>query len=77
MIAKLADFGLSSYLDIGTDEEKPPGSFDATAVGTKVYMSPEAEKGRVSPTVDVYAFGMVAVTKQMSIFVIHCFLDYV
>ncbi|XP_065826468.1 uncharacterized protein [Oscarella lobularis] len=59
LIAKLADFGLSSYLDIGTDEEKPPGSFDATAVGTKVYMSPEAEKGRVSPTVDVYAFGMI------------------
>ena len=72
LIAKLADFGLSSYLHGITES-----FYDYTPVGTETHMSPEAIKGRVSPTVDIYAFGMVAATKRSSIVVIHCFLDYV
>ena len=65
MIAKLADFGLSLFLDKDTDE---PESFDASVpAGTKCYMADEAKRGRVSPTVDVYAFGMVVVMEQISV----------
>ena len=61
LIAKLADFGLSSYMYLYEDEDDDePESFYATMpVGTKSYMSPEAMRGRVSPSVDIYAFGMV------------------
>ena len=56
LIAKLADFGLSSYL-----REDEAGSFyTSTCVGTKCYMPPEAFRGRVSSAGDVYAFGMVS-----------------
>ena len=54
---KLADFGLSIATE---DEEDPYASFYVTsAVGTRSYMPPEAFKGKVSPRIDVYAFGMV------------------
>ena len=65
LIAKLADFGLSLFLDKDTDE---PESFDASVpAGTKCYMADEAKRGRVSPTVDVYAFGMVVVMEQINV----------
>ena len=75
LIAKLADFGLSSYLY--EDEYKPESFYATMPVGTKSYMCPEAMRGRVSPIVDVYAFGMVELPKQISFIFIHCFLDYV
>eukprot|EP00118_Oscarella_pearsei_P010835 m.68681 g.68681 ORF g.68681 m.68681 type:complete len:261 (+) comp35550_c0_seq3:660-1442(+) len=54
-MVKIADFGLSIYLDCENGS-----SFSLSAsVGTKCYMSPEALKGKVSTKVDVYAFGMV------------------
>ena len=46
---------------MGESEESPAASFAATsAVGTKPYMAPEALKGRVSPKIDVYSYGMVS-----------------
>ena len=63
LIAKLADFGLSSFLDKDKSE-----SFNASVpAGTQCYMAKEAKRGHVSPTVDVYAFGMVVVIEQISV----------
>ena len=67
LIAKLADFGLSSYLYQDEDEDKSESFYATMPVGTKCYMSPEAGRGRVSPVVDTYAFGMVAATLSISL----------
>ena len=73
LIAKLADFGLSSYLYEDEDEDRPEFFYATMPVGTKSYMSPEAIiRGHVSPAVDIYAFGMVGVGKRLGIIIIHC-----
>ena len=54
---RLADFGLSMLTQ---NEDDPQASFCVgTAAGTRSYMPPEAFKGRVSPRLDIYSFGMV------------------
>ena len=54
---KLADFGLA----ILTEGENPLASFCVErAAGTKAYMPPEAFKGKVSPRVDIFSFGVVS-----------------
>ncbi|XP_065837909.1 uncharacterized protein [Oscarella lobularis] len=59
LIAKLADFGLSSYMYLHEVDGTTESFYATMPVGTKSYMSPEALRGRVSPAVDVYAFGMI------------------
>jgi len=54
--AKVADFGLTKLVEIGTTSQSLP----TRVVGTFGYMPPEyARYGEVSPKVDVYAFGIV------------------
>jgi tRNA A-37 threonylcarbamoyl transferase component Bud32 len=54
---KLADFGLSV---LRKEVPNPQASFCVSAAaGTKSYMPPEYFKGKVSPRLDIYSFGVV------------------
>ena len=62
---KLADFGLA----MPTESENPMASFYVErAAGTKAYMPPEAFKGKVSPRLDIFSFGVVSKCLQMRCF---------
>ncbi|KAK7839622.1 lysm domain receptor-like kinase 3, partial [Quercus suber] len=51
---KVADFGLTKWTEYGT------ASLNSGLVGTFGYMSPEyTQYGKISPKIDVYAFGVV------------------
>eukprot|EP00118_Oscarella_pearsei_P013214 m.102775 g.102775 ORF g.102775 m.102775 type:complete len:767 (+) comp37183_c1_seq4:179-2479(+) len=54
---KVGDFGLAAFLNV--DESNLTSFMASQCMGTRVYMAPEAFKGKVSRRVDVYAFGMV------------------
>ena len=69
---KLADFGLSMLTE---NEDDPQASFCvSTAAGTRSYMPPEAFKGKVSPRVDIYSFGMVGVVENETWLLLELFI---
>lgn len=54
--SKLSDFGIARMLDV---EEVTQLTATGMGVGTPKYMAPEQWYGQVSPTVDVYALGII------------------
>ncbi len=48
----LADFGIACYIETAAVAKKP-------VMGTPLYMAPEAHYGRISPSGDIYALGVL------------------